>query len=704
MSNMIRSFTQVHETYNKEIKREDSSLASRVVQIHLISRMGCLLKSSEYHAEAVSRAIYICFLSITNFFAKANEDLIQEQKQLCLQAFTKSFQYFFAFFNPSVLERIGKQEKELDILEAKEPVSEEVSDSEEEEKEALPSPFGKTLYAIEQVLVEKRQRSIATQKVGLEKEFSPKNEQEVLGLLQKTFNDAQSETSPINEEFKFNELSDELLDDQKTWPTTSFALGSFKIGTASFLPENCLTPTYLSSQFELKHGERNYPGTIVGIAFPYEKNEGPRAAAYFCEKFSSVIQKELQKNEFSTEGIYNSLQQTFIKMHQDFIKKGNRKPHHLLKQNIADQGCSAIVAMILNDNLWIANVGNTKAIFTYNGVGTQLSTTPNPTNPAFQERIESLGGSVENNRLNGTFPMASTFGHAHLDGTAITVPEIIFAPLDQIEKEEAHLILGSADALAPISKQQLAKFVQSKKDLSLATLAQTIIFPVHEDVEGNKPLASLVLSFGGKQQPRVSEEKEKQETTYSAVHAEEDDEDSSVESFEIDSNSITNSSDLSSIKSKAVPKQAAQPNQIGTKGILIKSAKTRSDSIGSMDISELSDLQEEGPNKNSKKFGDGSQTPGSPIRKLSRIQGSRSEAGSRDPSPERAGGGAGRTAPPASRTTLHQPLSPVVQPMQDLDKAEGAENQEHSDARSAASEGSMVVIQPQNPPAKSASS
>lgn len=111
MSDMILSpkqfSSQVLDLYEK--KRIEGSFSARV-QIHVVARIGCLITSWAYHAEAVRRAVYICFLSITDVFAKANAQLINEQKELCFHAFKRSFQYFFASFDPSVLDSIVNEE------------------------------------------------------------------------------------------------------------------------------------------------------------------------------------------------------------------------------------------------------------------------------------------------------------------------------------------------------------------------------------------------------------------------------------------------------------------------------------------------------------------------------------------------------------------------------------------------------------------
>jgi len=95
MSSLTRSLcNQVHQ-YNQEAS-QDKTLTG-YIKGSLEGRALLLVDSLILHAEAVCRAIYICFLTIKQIFSQSREELLlARQKGECTVAYDASLRFFFA--------------------------------------------------------------------------------------------------------------------------------------------------------------------------------------------------------------------------------------------------------------------------------------------------------------------------------------------------------------------------------------------------------------------------------------------------------------------------------------------------------------------------------------------------------------------------------------------------------------------------------
>ena len=104
MSPLTRGLFDRQQRFQKEAGN-DSSLVG-IVKVNLVGRVIRLGMALVLHAEAVSRAVYICFLSMQYCFNKSNKSLIEKQKVEGSTAMTVSLRAFFSIFYRKLLDGI----------------------------------------------------------------------------------------------------------------------------------------------------------------------------------------------------------------------------------------------------------------------------------------------------------------------------------------------------------------------------------------------------------------------------------------------------------------------------------------------------------------------------------------------------------------------------------------------------------------------
>lgn len=75
----------------------------------------------------------------------------------------------------------------------------------------------------------------------------------------------------------------------------------------------------------------------------------------------------------------------------------------LIHNNLKDDccGCTANVALIHKNTLYVANAGDSRSLLCRNNISYEMSFDHKPDNWEEKERIEKAGGYIEQGRING---------------------------------------------------------------------------------------------------------------------------------------------------------------------------------------------------------------------------------------------------------------------------------------------------------------
>jgi serine/threonine protein phosphatase PrpC len=137
--------------------------------------------------------------------------------------------------------------------------------------------------------------------------------------------------------------------------------------------------------------EKDRPYSLFAI---YDGHGGDRAALYLAENFPPLLDQKLSRCSDAVQAIIEAVEES----ETNFLTQST--------QNQMDDGSTLVCALIKGTKLIVANVGDSEAVLSRNGIATVLTTLHTPLRNADEsKRIISIGGRVIRGRL----------GHPHLN-------------------------------------------------------------------------------------------------------------------------------------------------------------------------------------------------------------------------------------------------------------------------------------------------
>lgn len=110
----------------------------------------------------------------------------------------------------------------------------------------------------------------------------------------------------------------------------------------------------------------------------------------------------MNRAEYKEGKIVEAMQQAFLEL-DEHINTNE-------KLNSAQVGSTAVVILIKDNQLYCANLGDSRAVASINGYAEPLSFDHKPFNNIEKERIINAGGSVDNQRVNSILALSRAFG------------------------------------------------------------------------------------------------------------------------------------------------------------------------------------------------------------------------------------------------------------------------------------------------------
>jgi serine/threonine protein phosphatase PrpC len=197
----------------------------------------------------------------------------------------------------------------------------------------------------------------------------------------------------------------------------------------------------LADQMNLIVNGENYTVELFGV---FDGHEGAAAATYAKNNFLHYLKEELKTLKTLTDvEIADAIKNSLIKLDADYPN--------------SNDGTTANLAIFFNGKIYIANVGDSRAIFVKNdGSIIQASEDAFPGIERYKKKIEKHGGNVRrakvNNvevgslRVNGMLNVARAIGDKHIVGATgerCVSPKPEIADYSHKEFEGGYLILVS---------------------------------------------------------------------------------------------------------------------------------------------------------------------------------------------------------------------------------------------------------------------
>ncbi|KAF2592812.1 hypothetical protein F2Q70_00045642 [Brassica cretica] len=202
----------------------------------------------------------------------------------------------------------------------------------------------------------------------------------------------------------------------------------------------------------------NVEGNELGLFAIFDGHKGDQVAAYLQKHLFSNILKD---GEFLVDP-----RRTIVKAYENTDKA-------ILSDTSSDLwsgGSTAVTAIFINGKvMWIANVGDSRAIVSRRGKATQISVDHDPNTDAERSMIESKGGFVTNRpgdvaRVNGILAVSRTFGDKDLKAFMNREPDIKDVKIDS----HTEILILASDGISKVMANQEAvdialKFKDPKK-------------------------------------------------------------------------------------------------------------------------------------------------------------------------------------------------------------------------------------------------
>eukprot|EP00096_Caligus_rogercresseyi_P002090 TRINITY_DN1389_c0_g1_i1.p1 TRINITY_DN1389_c0_g1~~TRINITY_DN1389_c0_g1_i1.p1 ORF type:complete len:613 (+),score=202.66 TRINITY_DN1389_c0_g1_i1:221-2059(+) len=139
-----------------------------------------------------------------------------------------------------------------------------------------------------------------------------------------------------------------------------------------------------------------------------------------------------------------------------------------------DSGCTAVVGLIVKDELFVANAGDSRCVVCRNGEAIEMSLDHKPEDEPEKTRIEKAGGNVTaDGRVDGGLNLSRALGdHAYKLNASLPLIEQMISPQPDIKtlkldpKTDSFIILACDGIWNSMSSQEVVDFVKPRIEKS----------------------------------------------------------------------------------------------------------------------------------------------------------------------------------------------------------------------------------------------
>jgi len=128
----------------------------------------------------------------------------------------------------------------------------------------------------------------------------------------------------------------------------------------------------------------------------------------------------------------------------------------------SETGTTAVVAYSRGNRLWIANVGDSRAVLSKNGSAVRITTDHKPSLQSEKNRILEQKGFVFFGRVNGVLAVSRALGDFNFNPHVTCEPDV-FGPFDVDDKENQFLILACDGLWDVIDDDKAVQIIRDSK-------------------------------------------------------------------------------------------------------------------------------------------------------------------------------------------------------------------------------------------------
>ncbi|XP_059634550.1 probable protein phosphatase 2C 44 [Cornus florida] len=226
---------------------------------------------------------------------------------------------------------------------------------------------------------------------------------------------------------------------------------------------------------------RNQKGHVLGLFAIFDGHLGDRVPSYLKDNlFNNILEES-----------------NFWKEPEAAIKSAYRSTDKFILENamqLGPGGSTAVTAIVIDGkDLWVANVGDSRAVVCERGSANQLTVDHEPHSE--RRRIEKQGGFVTSlpgdvPRVNGQLAVARAFGDQSLKAHLSSEPDVRHVPIDS----NIEFVILASDGLWKVMKNEEAvDMVKSIKDPQAAAKRLTTEALARKSKDD---ISCIVIRFG----------------------------------------------------------------------------------------------------------------------------------------------------------------------------------------------------------------
>ena len=147
-------------------------------------------------------------------------------------------------------------------------------------------------------------------------------------------------------------------------------------------------------------------------------------------------------------------------------------------------GCTANVALLVKNELYVSNAGDSRCVLSSKGVAIEMSYDHKPDNDIEKDRIHKAGGYISDGRINGNLNLSRAIGDLeYKKDDKIGVHEQLIVAVPDIKKriltsDDEFIVLGCDGIWECMSNQEIVDWTAKKlkdKEKSLSKVVEEFL-------------------------------------------------------------------------------------------------------------------------------------------------------------------------------------------------------------------------------------
>jgi len=160
-----------------------------------------------------------------------------------------------------------------------------------------------------------------------------------------------------------------------------------------------------------------------------------------------------------------------------------------------DSGCTAVICLLKDNKLYVANAGDSRAVLCRGGKAIEMSEDHKPTSEIEYKRIKKAGGKVtQDGRVNGGLNLSRAFGdHSYKTNKDLPLEEQMISALPDIRTidlipEDEFIVIACDGIWNSMNSEEVVEYINEelKKEKTLSKICDSLFFKcLAEDTRGD---------------------------------------------------------------------------------------------------------------------------------------------------------------------------------------------------------------------------